>query len=68
MAHEGKDDLRVGGMKLWARFTLLMTLSLTVVMAAAGAFLYNSSAKVTRAVQEQSLLDSVQLTAQSTMC
>ncbi len=39
MARE--SELRVGGMRLWARFTLLMSAALSVVMAGAGFFLYS---------------------------
>jgi serine phosphatase RsbU (regulator of sigma subunit) len=63
MAQDG--ELRVGGLKIWARFTLFMTIALTVVMAGAGFFLYNTSAKVASSVQEDTLLSSIQLTAEA---
>ena len=56
-------ELRVGGMRLWARFTLLMTASLSVVMACAGFFLYSTTSKVASSVQESSLVSAVRLTA-----
>ncbi len=58
-------ELRVGGLKIWARFTLFMTIALTLVMAGAGFFLYNTSAKVATSVQADTLLSSIQLTAES---
>jgi serine phosphatase RsbU (regulator of sigma subunit) len=63
MAHE--SELRVGGLKIWARFTLFMTIALTIVMAGAGFFLYRTSSKVAQTVQTTALLKSIELTAQS---
>ena len=63
MTHE--TELRVGGLKIWARFTLFMTVALTVVMAGAGFFLYRTSSKVARTVQTTALLNSIELTARS---
>ena len=58
-------ELRGGGLKIWARFTLFMTLALTLVMAGAGFFLYNTSSQVAQNVQERTLLDSIALTAEA---
>jgi len=63
MAQE--SELRVGGLKIWARFTLFMTIALAIVMAGAGFFLYRTSSKVTQTVQATALLNSIELTAQS---
>ena len=63
MAHAAKDDLRVGGLRLWMRFTLAMSVALAIVMAAAGFFLYNTTSRVAQTVQEKTLLGSLQLTA-----
>jgi len=63
MARE--TESRGGGLKIWARFTLFMTLALTVVMVGAGFFLYNTSSQVAKTVQERTLLDSIALTAES---
>jgi serine phosphatase RsbU (regulator of sigma subunit) len=52
-------------MSLSTRFTLFMTLALTVVMAIAGAVLYNTAAKVTSTVQERTLIDAVRLTGKT---
>ena len=58
-------ESRGGGLKIWARFTLFMTLALSVVMVGAGFFLYNTSSQVARNVQERTLLDSISVTAES---
>ena len=60
---ESRSDLRVGGMRLRARFTLLMSVALTIVMAAAGFFLYSTTSKIAASVQERSLVSTVRLTA-----
>lgn len=52
-------------MRLWARFTLLMTASLSIVMAVAGFFLYSSAARVASSVQESSLVSAVRASAPS---
>jgi serine phosphatase RsbU (regulator of sigma subunit) len=52
-------------MRLRARFTLMMTASLAVVLGAAGAFLYKSADKVTRTAQEHSLRAAAELSAQA---
>jgi serine phosphatase RsbU (regulator of sigma subunit) len=54
-----------GGLKIWARFTLFMTLALTLVMVGAGFFLYNTSSQVADRAQERALLDTIALTAES---
>ena len=60
-----KETRGGGGLKIWARFTLFMTLALTLVMVCAGFFLYNTSAQVAATVQERTLLDSISVTAES---
>jgi len=59
------SELRVGGMRLWARFTLLMTAALSVVMAVAGFFLYTTTSKVTESVQERTIVSAVRPTAEA---
>jgi serine phosphatase RsbU (regulator of sigma subunit) len=67
MARANRDaPLAGGGMRLWARFTLLMTLALAGVMAVAGFLLYKSAARVAQSVQEQTLVEAVQLTYENT--
>ena len=64
MARERSSDLRVSGPKLWARFTLSMTIALTVVLAIAGVTLYKSALKLAETVQERTLIGAVQLLAE----
>lgn len=53
-----EDDVASsGGMALWVRFTLSMTLALAVVMAVAGFLLNQAARRVTDVVQEQSMVD-----------
>lgn len=59
-----ETELRVGGLRLWARFTLLMTLALTLVMAAAGFFLYQTATRLTATVHEQTLVDTARAMAE----
>lgn len=65
MAGTRDAEGRGGGMRLRARFTLMMTVSLAVVVGAAGAFLYKSVSTVERAVQEDSLRAAAQLSAEA---
>ena len=58
-----ETELRVGGLRLWARFTLFMTLALTLVMSAMGFFLYQSAKRVTEVAHEQTLLDTARAMA-----
>jgi serine phosphatase RsbU (regulator of sigma subunit) len=60
-----EGEIQVGGLPLWARFTLSMSIALAIVMSIAGFFLYQTSAQVARAVQDETLLQSVQLTGRS---
>lgn len=64
MASE-REDLRVGGMRLWARFSMLMAVALAVVMTGAGFFLFSTSSNLAKNVQEQTLVDTIKLSAQS---
>ena len=54
-----------GGLKIWARFTLFMTLALTAVMVCAGFFLYTTATQVAHAGQERTLVESMALTAEA---
>ena len=67
MAHQParEGEIRVGGLRLWARFTLFMTGALAIVMAGAGFFLFTTSSRVARSSQEQALLGSLQATAEA---
>ena len=65
MAATRDGEGRGGGMRLRARFTLMMTVSLAVVMGAAGAFLYKSVTTVERRVQEASLRSAAETSAQA---
>lgn len=58
-----EDVASASGTPLWVRFTLSMTLALTVVMAAAGFFLYTAAGRVAEVGQEQSLVDTVRFSA-----
>jgi serine phosphatase RsbU (regulator of sigma subunit) len=58
-----EDVTSSGGMALWVRFTLSMTLALTVVMAVAGFLLNQAAGRVSEVVQEQSLVGTVRETA-----
>ena len=57
------EDKGSGGLPIWARFTLSMTLALAIVTSAAGFLLYQSASKVSATVQEQTLISTAQLTA-----
>ena len=57
-------DARSGGMRLRARFTLLMSASMAVVMAAAGFMLFRTSANVAANLQESSLATAARLSAE----
>lgn len=65
MAATRDGEARGGGMRLRARFTLMMTVALAVVLGAAGFFLYKSAATVTSTVQEESLRAAAQLSAEA---
>lgn len=65
MAATRDGEGRGGGMRLRARFTLMMTVSLAVVLGAAGAFLFTSADKVTRTAKEESLRAAAELSAQA---
>lgn len=54
-----------GGLKIWARFTLFMTLALTAVMVCAGFFLYTTATQVAHAGQERTLVESMALSAEA---
>ena len=63
MARGGREsELRVGGLKLWARFALSMTLSLAAVMAVASLMLAKSAQNLTESYREQTLVDAVRVT------
>jgi HAMP domain-containing protein/type II secretory pathway pseudopilin PulG len=53
-------------MRLRVRFTLLMSLALLVVMSVAGFLLYKSAARLAASVQERTLIEAAELTAQNT--
>lgn len=50
------------GMRLWMRFTLLMTLALAGVMSIAGYWLYSNASAVAERAQEAVMVESVRLT------
>jgi methyl-accepting chemotaxis protein len=59
------DDKASGGLSITARFALSMALALTLVMSAAGFLLYQSALRVSRNVQETTLVDAMHWTAPS---
>src|SRR6187402_3469796 len=65
MAATRDGEGRGGGMRLRARFTLMMTVALAVVLGAAGVFLYKSAATVTSNAQEESLRAAAQLSSEA---
>ncbi len=64
MTRERATDLRVGGPKLWARFTLSMTVALLVVLGISGVVLYKSALRLAETVQERTLVEAVQILAE----
>lgn len=62
--HRRDSDLRVGGLKLSARFTLTMSLALALVMSVAGFLLYTTTSTIAQAQQEKTALDAVQILAE----
>jgi serine phosphatase RsbU (regulator of sigma subunit) len=60
-----ESELRSIGSPLWARFTLFMTLSLALVMAAMMFFLYSTSARIIKGVRQQALIDTVEVMAEA---
>ncbi len=58
-----ESESRSIGSPLWMRFTLFMTLSLTLVMAAMMFFLYSTSARISKGVRQQALIETVELMA-----
>jgi serine phosphatase RsbU (regulator of sigma subunit) len=61
MARAKKDaELRLSGTRLGTRFSLLMTIALTLVMLGAGAFLYNRTLLFAQEVQEEAFVDAVE--------
>ncbi len=65
MSRERTSDLRVGGPKLWARFTLSMTIALTIVLGIAGISLYKGALKLAETVQERALVSAVKILAEN---
>jgi serine phosphatase RsbU (regulator of sigma subunit) len=63
-AREREAETRSGGMRLRARFTLLMSACMAVVMAAAGFMLFRTSANVATNLQESSLATAARLSAE----
>jgi serine phosphatase RsbU (regulator of sigma subunit) len=61
MARAKKDpELSLSGTRLGARFSLMMSIALALVMLGAGAFLYNRTLKVAQQIQEDAFVDAVQ--------
>src|SRR5688572_3652365 len=58
-----EEEKSSGGLPITARFALSMALALTLVMSAAGFLLYQSAVRVTRNVQQTTLVDAVSWTA-----
>jgi uncharacterized small protein (DUF1192 family) len=56
------DESLAHGMRLWMRFTLLMTLALAGVMMIAGYWLYSNASAVADRAQEAIMVESVRLT------
>ena len=54
-----EEEKSSGGLPITARFALSMALALTLVMSAAGFLLYQSAVRVTRNVQQTTLVDAV---------
>ncbi|MBM3989130.1 MAG: HAMP domain-containing protein [Planctomycetes bacterium] len=52
-----------GGLPIWMRFTLSMTVALTVVSSVAGFLLYKSAGQVSANVRQQSMVGATELTA-----
>ena len=61
------DDKSSAGLPIWARFTLSMAIALTLVSSGAGFLLYQTVRQVGANVQQQTLLETVQLTAPQTL-
>ncbi|MAE29817.1 MAG: hypothetical protein CMJ87_12690 [Planctomycetes bacterium] len=61
MARGRRDsELRVGGLKLWARFTLSVSLALAVVMALAGYLLHSATTDISRALERAAMTEAVE--------
>jgi serine phosphatase RsbU (regulator of sigma subunit) len=60
-----EESVSAGGTPLWVRFTLSMTLALTVVMGVAGFLLHQAAGRVSNVVREQTMVDTVRETAPS---
>jgi len=65
MTRTHHEDVRISGMGLMPRFAITMTLSLAVVMAIAGYALYDSSTRIARSVQDETLKGATVLTLRS---
>ncbi|MDF1798152.1 MAG: SpoIIE family protein phosphatase [Planctomycetota bacterium] len=59
----GRQDLRVKGLGLGARFALSMTLALTLVMASAGYWIYTSANNLVSQAREQALVEGLSMSA-----
>lgn len=53
-------EMRVGGLKLWARFTLSVSLALAVVMALAGYLLHSATTDISSALERAALTTAVE--------
>jgi serine phosphatase RsbU (regulator of sigma subunit) len=60
-AAKKNPELRLSGSRLGARFSMLMSLALALVMIGAGLFLYNRTSKVAARIQEKSFVDAVEI-------
>ena len=61
MARGRRDgELRVGGLKLWARFTLSVSLALAVVMALAGYMLHSATTDISEALERAAITEAVE--------
>ena len=65
MASSSRENTASGmGLPLWARFTLLMTLALTIVIFFAGYALYSNGSDVARRAQDAIVVQGVELSGQ----
>ena len=60
----GEGDIRVGGMKLGARFALTTSAVVVVVMSLAGYLLYNAATQATKNARDSVIVESMELTAE----
>ncbi len=63
MTRAEEQDRRVGGLPLWAKFTLTMSLSLALVMVGAGYLLMQAVSRISSVALEKRVIQGVELTA-----